>query len=84
MRIHYNDIANFFRALLMVLLFTFSTYLIANNYLWMALLVSIGISITWIYNVSAVVTPTIRTRVVYILGAACGTYIALFILLRFL
>ena len=80
MRISGGDTAVFFRALLMVVLFTFNTYLIVKGYLLGALIASIGIAITWVFNVSDVAVSTNRKKMMYILGATCGSAIALFFL----
>ncbi len=65
----------FFTSYFAVTLVTASTWCIANNKPYLVLLLSVGISFSWMFNVRSVasVNSGWKNRLLYIAGALCGS-----------
>ena len=68
-----NNLATFFYAWAQVTLICLNTWQIANSKFVGALIVGFLISLVWTFNVRRAVLGCWKTRLIYCVGASCGT-----------
>lgn len=68
-----NNLATFFYAWAQVTLICLNTWQIANCKFVGALIVGFLISLVWTFNVRRAVFGCWKTRIIYAVGASCGT-----------
>lgn len=74
-----NSFELFFIALLQVMLVSMNVVFISKDYIILLLITGFGISFSWSYNVKRVAIGNNKERLLYSLGACCGTLIGYYL-----